>query len=82
MPSILFAPIAELHTVGKHIEFDVPDDVADILNTALLRTGDDPSEMIRKALALYEVASVAKSEGNALAVVGPDGEVVRDIEGF
>jgi hypothetical protein len=77
-----FGPTLKLHLVGKHIEFDLPDDVVSILNMALMRTGDNPDEMFRKALALYEVAAVAKEEGNGLAVVGPDGEVVRDIEGF
>jgi hypothetical protein len=77
-----FGPTFNIHLVGPHIEFDLPDDIVNILNTALCRTGDNPDEMFRKALALYEVAAAAKDEGNGLAVVGPDGEVVRDIKGF
>jgi hypothetical protein len=34
----------------KHINFDLPDEVVKILNLALDRTGDDPSEMMQKAL--------------------------------
>ncbi len=75
-------PSNRAHLAGGHVEIDLPDDIVSILNRALDRTGDSPAEMFRKALALDDVASVAKAEGNGLAVVGPDGEVVRDIEGF
>ncbi len=37
----------------KHIEFDLPDPVVRILNLALSRTGDDPSEMFRKQTGIF-----------------------------
>lgn len=45
-------------------------------------TGNTPSDILVKALTLYDVANKARSEGNRIAVLSPDDEIIREIIGF
>lgn len=44
--------------------------------------GTNKSEILRKALALYEVASDAKAHGNKLGIVSKDRQVLTEIVGL
>jgi putative ubiquitin-RnfH superfamily antitoxin RatB of RatAB toxin-antitoxin module len=44
--------------------------------------GTNKSEILRKALALYEVASEAKEQGNRLGIFGKDRQLLTEIVGL
>lgn len=44
--------------------------------------GTNKSDILRKALALYEVASDAKEQGNKLGIVSKDRQVLTEIIGL
>jgi hypothetical protein len=44
--------------------------------------GTNKSEILRKALALYEVANEAKEQGNRLGIVSKDRQVLTEIVGL
>lgn len=44
--------------------------------------GTNKSEILRKALALYEVANDAKERGNGLGIVSKDRELLTEIIGL
>jgi hypothetical protein len=44
--------------------------------------GTNKSEILRKALALFEVANEAKEQGNKLGVVSKDRQVLAEIVGL
>jgi hypothetical protein len=44
--------------------------------------GTNKSDILRKALALYEVASEAKEQGNKLGIVSRDRQVLTEIVGL
>ena len=44
--------------------------------------GTNKSEILRKALALYEVANSAKEDGNRLGIVSKDRQLITEIVGL
>jgi hypothetical protein len=67
---------------GNRFDVELPDETMSIVNDLLAHSGDSPSDLFLKALALYKVAMDAKAEGNHLAVVNAEGDVDQDITGL
>jgi putative ubiquitin-RnfH superfamily antitoxin RatB of RatAB toxin-antitoxin module len=47
-----------------------------------VENGTNKSDILRKALALYEVASEAKEQGNRLGIVSKDRQLLTEIVGL
>jgi hypothetical protein len=73
---------SRFHYEGNSLAIDLSDDAMAIVNDLIDRTQESPSELFIKALVLYKVAMDAKAEGNHLAIVNADGELVQDIIGL
>ena len=67
---------------GNRLDLELTDEVVSSLNDLMWHSGDSPAELFRKALALYKLGVEAKGEDNRLAIVGPEGEIVREIVGL
>lgn len=61
---------------------DVTDELNERLNSLAEETGGSKSELLRKAIALVEVAVQAKRAGRHVAVVDRDEKVVSTIVGL
>ena len=53
-----------------------------MLEKLAAENGTNKSDILRKALALYEVASDAKEQGNKLGIVSKDRQVLTEIIGL
>ena len=53
-----------------------------MFNNMVSRSGNDPKELLLKAIALYMLALDAEANGNHLAIVTADGEIDQDITGL
>jgi hypothetical protein len=53
-----------------------------MLGQLATENGTNKSEILRKALALYEVANEAKEQGNRLGIVSKDRQVLTEIVGL
>jgi hypothetical protein len=54
----------------------------DMLEKLADENGTNKSEILRKALALFEVANEAKEQGNRLGVVSKDRQLLTEIVGL
>jgi hypothetical protein len=54
----------------------------DMLEKMATENGTNKSEILRKALALFEVANEAKEQGNRLGVVSKDRQLLTEIVGL
>jgi len=64
------------------LTLDVTDELNERLNDLAEQTGGSKSELLRKAIALVEVAVNAKRSGRHVAVVDKDDKVVTTIVGL
>ena len=53
-----------------------------MLGNLATENGTNKSDILRKALALYEVANEAKERGNRLGIVSKDRELLTEIVGL
>jgi predicted transcriptional regulator len=60
--------------ITKHLD--------DMLEKLADKHGTNKSEILRKALALFEVANEAKEQGNKLGVVSKDRQLITEIIGL
>lgn len=61
---------------------DLNDEMTERFNNLAESLGGSKSELMRKAIALIEVAADAKNKGLRMAVVDPDQKVVTTIVGL
>lgn len=54
----------------------------DMLEKLADENGSNKSEILRKALALFEVANEAKEQGNRLGIVSKDRQLITEIVGL
>lgn len=54
----------------------------DMLEKLADENGSNKSEILRKALALFEVANEAKEQGNRLGIVSKDRQLITEIVGI
>jgi hypothetical protein len=64
------------------LTLDVTDEVNERLNHMVEEAGGSKSDLLRKAIALIELAIKAKRTGNQIAVVDPNLKVVTTVVGL
>ena len=57
-------------------------EVSDLADKLAEMTGESKRDLLIKALSLYRAALQANAEGNRLAILNPEDEIVREIVGF
>lgn len=68
--------------VRIRVSLDLTLEANDVLERLATRSGTTKSDVLRRAIALVEVAQDAKDRGHALAVAATDGAVVARIVGL
>lgn len=68
--------------VAVRVSLDMSPEANDLLESLASLHGTTKSQILRRAVALYHVASEANSLGNRLAVVDKDKKVVSEIIGL
>jgi len=56
--------------------------VLGLLHLLVARSNESYDDLLRKALTLYSFALEAKEQGNRLAILNPDDEIVHEISGL
>jgi predicted transcriptional regulator len=64
------------------LSLDVSPELNSILDKMAQKTHSSKSEVLRKSIALMEVAIQEKDKGNHLGVVGKDQKVLKEIVGL
>lgn len=64
------------------LNLTISDDLAATLDRMSSESETTKSDVLRKALILFEVAREGKSEGKKLALIAPDGGVTTEIVGL
>lgn len=68
--------------IGNNVSLHFSNEVIDALNRLLVRTGDTPEDLFRKALALYTLASDAHTEGKAVGTATSPDVLETEYVGF
>ena len=66
-------------TTMKRLNINLPDSVYETLQRLALDTNRTMTDIIRTALSLVKIALETDAKGNKLAVVSPDGKVLKEI---
>lgn len=64
------------------VSLDMSPEANDLLESLALAHGTTKSQILRRAVALYHVASEAKALGNRVAVIDKDKKLVSEIVGL
>jgi hypothetical protein len=73
---------AKKRLAAVRVSLDMSPEANDLLESLASLHGTTKSQILRRAVALYHVASEASASGNRLAVVDKDKKVVSEIVGL
>jgi hypothetical protein len=74
--------VAKPVAAGQPITFQASPETSDRMRSLAAENSITDSDLVKLGLALVEIITTAKKEGNRLAIVGNDGSVVQYIAGL
>ena len=77
LPAQIRAALADTLTSVGYTE-----EIAGLVQLLAARSGDSREDTLKKALTLYGLALDARRQGNRLAILSPEDDIVQDIIGF
>ncbi|WP_295994980.1 ribbon-helix-helix protein, CopG family [Rugamonas sp.] len=69
-------------SAAVRVSLDMSPEANDLLENLASAHGTTKSQILRRAVALYHVASEAKARGNRIAVIDQDKKVVTEVVGL